>query len=298
MNRSTPPFNDLPAVDVAIIGGGLAGSICALLLARQGIGVAIIDPFKVYPADFRCEKLTRDQIKRTTRLGIDGPLLEAAAPVTETVVARNGRAIDLRSVNEVCQRYDTMVNAVRRAWPDQVVFHEGRAAGIATSTGEQIVTLTSGARLKARLVILATGPGEKLRANLGLQRRAVRYNHSVCIGFDLVNGTGGPISRRALTYYGEKPGDGVAFATVFPFGNRTRCNVFCYLDPAGAQISAVRANPIAGLATLLPGLIPILGNDVRLLGAPKSASPISTKSMSQPAMAWCSQAKHSDHRAL
>lgn len=263
------PVIDQPTLEVAIIGGGLTGSICALLLARQGLRVAVVDPFEIYPSDFRCEKLTNGQIERARTLGIDAPLLGAATPVTETIVARGGRPVDLRAVNEGCQRYNTMVNAVRAAWPASIAFHKGRADDIAATPNLQAVTLTSGVQLSARLVILATGPGEKLRARLALTRRIFRDNHSICIGFDLVDGTGGPLSNRALTYYGERAGDGVAFVTVFPFGDRTRCNLFCYLDPASPPIKAVRSNPLVGLNALFPGLISVLGRDVRVEGRPE-----------------------------
>ena len=43
--------------DVAIVGGGLAGSMAAAMLGRAGIDAVLIDPHAVYPEDFRCEKL-------------------------------------------------------------------------------------------------------------------------------------------------------------------------------------------------------------------------------------------------
>lgn len=43
--------------DIAIIGGGLAGSTAAAMLGHAGISTLLIDPHKVYPPDFRCEKL-------------------------------------------------------------------------------------------------------------------------------------------------------------------------------------------------------------------------------------------------
>ena len=45
--------------DIAIIGGGLAGSTAAAMLGRAGIPAVLIDPHTVYPPDFRCEKLRR-----------------------------------------------------------------------------------------------------------------------------------------------------------------------------------------------------------------------------------------------
>ena len=51
--------------DIAIIGGGLAGSIAAAMLGRAGIPAILVDPHPVYPPDFRVEKLSGDeQIER------------------------------------------------------------------------------------------------------------------------------------------------------------------------------------------------------------------------------------------
>ena len=45
--------------DIAIVGGGLAGSIAAAMLGRAGISAVLIDPHPVYPPDFRVEKTQR-----------------------------------------------------------------------------------------------------------------------------------------------------------------------------------------------------------------------------------------------
>ena len=44
--------------DIAIIGGGLAGSTAAAMLGRAGISAVLIDPHPAYPPDFRVEKLS------------------------------------------------------------------------------------------------------------------------------------------------------------------------------------------------------------------------------------------------
>ena len=47
----------MSCVDVAIVGGGLAGSTAAAMLGRAGISAVLIDVHKAYPADFRAEKI-------------------------------------------------------------------------------------------------------------------------------------------------------------------------------------------------------------------------------------------------
>ena len=44
--------------DIAIIGGGLAGSTAAAMLGRAGISTILVDPHETYPFDFRIEKLS------------------------------------------------------------------------------------------------------------------------------------------------------------------------------------------------------------------------------------------------
>ena len=255
-------------IDVAIVGAGLAGATAALLLAKAGIRVAVVDPNRAYPAAFRCEKLSSDQLRLIDRLGLASAILARATRVDEVVIARAGRIVDVRKTREQCLRYDAMVNAVRQAWPDAIEFHEGRVDAITPSAGQQSITLTSGRRIEARLVVLATGSGERLRAGLGMKRRSIRQNQSICIGMDLITAAGTRICDRALTYYGERAGDGIAFATFFPFGGVTRGNFFCYVDPNTPLIREFRQRPLDSLFAAMPGLGAILG-DVRVNGQPE-----------------------------
>jgi hypothetical protein len=57
--------------DIAIIGGGLAGSTAAAMLGRADIPTILIDPHQAYPFDFRVEKISGDeQIGRFYQTGI------------------------------------------------------------------------------------------------------------------------------------------------------------------------------------------------------------------------------------
>ena len=71
--------------DIAIIGGGLAGSTAAAMLGRAGIATLLIDPHEVYPFDFRVEKLSGDeQLDRFFRTGIADLVLRSATHDGET----------------------------------------------------------------------------------------------------------------------------------------------------------------------------------------------------------------------
>ena len=74
--------------DVLIVGAGFAGSLLALTLARQGIGVALADPHSPYPPDFRCEKLGADQAAMLDELQALAPIaLKAGIPAGDPVSA-------------------------------------------------------------------------------------------------------------------------------------------------------------------------------------------------------------------
>src|SRR5882672_7043397 len=80
--------------DVAIVGGGLAGSLAAALLGRAGIDAVVIDPHPVYPPDFRCEKLDREQLRTLQLTGLADAVMSASTPDQECWVARFGRLVD------------------------------------------------------------------------------------------------------------------------------------------------------------------------------------------------------------
>src|SRR6478736_4992608 len=55
--------------DIAIVGGGLAGSTAAAMLGRAGIAAVLIDPHTIYPPELRCEKLGGEQLDLLRKTG-------------------------------------------------------------------------------------------------------------------------------------------------------------------------------------------------------------------------------------
>lgn len=74
--------------DVAIVGGGLAGSTAAAMLGRAGVEAVLIDGHKLYPKDFRCEKLDASQVELLRKTGLLEAVARAATPDLEVWVAR------------------------------------------------------------------------------------------------------------------------------------------------------------------------------------------------------------------
>jgi 2-polyprenyl-6-methoxyphenol hydroxylase-like FAD-dependent oxidoreductase len=232
-DRPAEPRESDGVDDVVIVGAGFGGSALALALARRGRKVTVVDPHALFPADFRCEKLS------PTQLGLAGAtgLLDAFAGLD---VVGEGH------------RYERLVRRLRDAWPAEVRFIEGKATGIAASADIQSVRLASGETARARLAVLATGPGEKLRAGLGIGRRLLRERHSLSIGFTLACSDGGAAPKRSFVCHGRAPGDRIAYASFFPMAGGTRVNLFTYHDPRDGWALALRSDPTAGLMTALP----------------------------------------------
>ncbi len=238
-----------PAPDVVVLGAGFAGSLAALVLARQGFRVCVVDPQAQYARDFRCEKLGPEQAELLREMG----LLDLFAPA-----GWSGGPITPADVIAVGMSYEEMVGRLRRAWPEAVDFRIARAQSAELGDDLQEVVLSDGARLRARLVVLASGRGERLRRSLGVQRRQIRARHSLCIGFTLRPkgaDVAPPLSRFC---HGPRAGAGLAFVSLFPMGEATRVNLFSYRDPASPWARAFRADPLDALGRTFPGLRPAL----------------------------------------
>jgi 2-polyprenyl-6-methoxyphenol hydroxylase-like FAD-dependent oxidoreductase len=246
--------------DIAIAGGGLAGSLAAAMLGRAGYNVVLIDPHSVYPPDFRCEKLDGAQSKVLRRTGIADPVLRAATFDGETWVARFGRLLEKRPGDQHGIMYDTLVNAIRAQIPASVDFVLDKVMDVAATDQRQTVTLAKGEPISARLVVVANGLNVGLRHKLGMEKQDLSKNHSIMLGFDLVPAGPAAFSFPGLTYYAEHPRDRTAYITLFPIGDTMRANLSCYRDMDDPWLSAMRHAPRETLRGLMPNLEKIIGD--------------------------------------
>ena len=246
--------------DVAIVGGGLAGSVAAAMLGNAGLDAIIVDPHPVYPPDFRCEKLDGVQVAILQKTGLADDVLRAATPDRECWVARFGRLVEKRPGDQHGIFYAPLVNTVRGLIPSRVPMINAKATAIATSSDRQTVTLSGGEEISARLIVLANGLNIGLRHSLGLTREVLSECHSISIGFDIK-----PVGRHAfefpaLTYYAESIDDRTALLTLFPIGATMRANLFVYRDMDDPWLRALRATPEQTLHALMPGLRALTGD--------------------------------------
>lgn len=245
--------------DIAIIGGGFAGSTAAAMMGRANISAVLIDPHQVSPPDFRCEKLDEAQVQLLRNTGLAEAVLASSTLDDELSIARFGRMIETKPLRQYGMRYDTLVNTMRAQISSSAEFLHTKATAIATSADRQTVTLANGEIISARLVVLANGLNIGLRNHLGMTREVVSACHSISIGFDL-EPVGKPhFDFRALTYFSEGAEYRTAYLTLFPIGSVMRANLFVYRDMDDPWLRQIRSTPEQALQATMPSLRRVIG---------------------------------------
>jgi 2-polyprenyl-6-methoxyphenol hydroxylase-like FAD-dependent oxidoreductase len=241
-----------PTAPVVIIGGGMAGSLLALVLGRAGVGVKLIDLKRDPAPAFRNEKLSLDQIARLRRMGVLSCFQEAcwgAAPADGETPPPGKRPL-----TDSGARYDRWVERLRAAWPPEVAFIEGKAIDVYTSAETQAAALSTGERIEGRLLAIATGRGERLRNSLNMSRRVLSARHSICIGFSLAlpeaPTAGGDAPPGAV--FAAKFGSGHGYVVYFPMPDEIRVNLFSYRELDDPWVAEVRKAPLDCLARDFP----------------------------------------------
>ncbi len=246
--------------DIAIAGGGLAGSTAAAMLARSGFDVVLIDPHPVYPPDFRCEKLDGPQAAILRKTGISEAVLAGATLDQEAWVARMGRLVDKRRGDQHGILYDTLVNTVRAQIPDTARIIHSKVEAISPGPDAQLVRLAGGKQIRARLVVLANGLNTSLRKSLSMERVVTSPCHSVTIGFNVRPSGRSCFPFSSLSYFSERPRDRFAYLTLFPIGQIVRANFIVYRDIHDPWFEEFRNSPRAVMKAAMPGLEKLTGD--------------------------------------
>ncbi|HEY0327780.1 MAG TPA: NAD(P)/FAD-dependent oxidoreductase [Rhodopseudomonas sp.] len=245
--------------DIAIVGGGLAGSLCAAMLGRAGVNAVLIDPHPVYPPDFRCEKLSGNQLAILRKTGLAEAVLRATTHDGAVWIARFGYLIDDKPSDQYGVRYEVLVNALRAEIPASVEFIAATVSTIATSDALQRLVLSDGEEISARLVVLGNGLNKGLRRRLGIENHVISECHSLTIGFDLAPLDRPAFAFPALTYYPENSAARMAYLSLFPIGGAMRANLMVYRRLDDPWLQQLREAPVAALHALMPGLRAITG---------------------------------------
>src|ERR1700716_944214 len=245
--------------DIAIVGGGLAGTTAAAMLGRAGVRAVMIDPHTRYPPELRCEKLGGDQIDLSRKTGLADAILRASNLDGEVWEARFGYVVARKPSDQRGVMYDTLVNTMRaQIAPDVETIH-AKAIAISNSAERQKVVLSNGEEISARLVVIANGLNVGLRHLLGIKRRVISECHSITLGFDVE-----PVGRAAfdfpaLTYWPKRSSARMAYLSVFPIGDAMRANLMVYRDMTDHWLPQFRRGPENAMRAMMPGLARMMG---------------------------------------
>jgi len=251
--------------DIAIVGGGLAGSTTAAMLGRAGISAILIDPHAVYPPDLRCEKLGGTQLAPLRKTGLAEETLRATTVDGEVWEARFGYVVAKKPSDQHGVMYDTLVNTVRAQIPASVDVLHTKVVEVSTSDERQRIVLADGEEISARLIVLANGLSIGLRHMLGLERRVISECHSVTLGFDVAPVDRPALPFPALTYWPKRSAERMAYLTLFPIGSTMRANLMVYRPMDDLWFREFRKSPEVTMRAMMPGLGRMAG-DFKVVG--------------------------------
>lgn len=247
--------------DVAVVGGGLAGSAAAALIGRSRLRACLIDPHKEYRADFRCEALTQSQIALLAKTGLLKEVLPVMTVSHGMWTARHGKIVERRRDRRLYGfSYQRLVMRLRESIAARTPFIEGTVKSVQNGADRQTVILSDGRTISARLVILAMGTNARLRRDLRMTQTEFSPTHSISLGFDVKPLGTASLRFPALTYYSESPSKRAAFLSFFPIESQTRCNLFVYRTAHDPWLAQFRQHPKALLDDLMPNLKTLAGH--------------------------------------
>ncbi|EJC79203.1 Ubiquinone biosynthesis hydroxylase, UbiH/UbiF/VisC/COQ6 family [Rhizobium leguminosarum bv. trifolii WSM2297] len=180
--------------EVAVIGGGLAGMIAAIALARGGRSVALVAPVAA-KEDRRTTALMDQSIRFLDRLTLWEKLRPAAAPLTSMRII-DGTDRLLRAPTTTFRAVEVGLDAFGYNFPNKVLTEileaaaaaEGNitrfpdmAESIGISAEAVSITLAGGETVTADFAVGADGRGSKLRETAAIDTRKWSYPQSAMV---------------------------------------------------------------------------------------------------------------------
>ena len=180
--------------DIAVVGGGLAGSVAALAAAAEGWRVAFIAP-QPGRQDGRTTALLSESVDFLARLGIWEAVEPSSAPL-RTMRILDGTKRLFRSPPVSFRSSEIGLDAFGYNIPNKPLFEELQAATIgselitrfesalvaAAQSGDGVeLNLTDGTRITALVALAADGRGSKLREDIGIRVRTWTYPQTALV---------------------------------------------------------------------------------------------------------------------
>ncbi|MDE2156322.1 MAG: UbiH/UbiF/VisC/COQ6 family ubiquinone biosynthesis hydroxylase [Xanthomonadaceae bacterium] len=186
-----------PALDVAVVGGGMAGAAAALALARAGFATALLEARKPAPwsmadeVDLRVVGLAPSSIAMLDELDVWTSIRSArTGPYSQMHVwdGQNGAAIHFDAASE---GRDLLGHIVENSLVQWTLWQALGAAGVQVLCPAEVracearedrvqIELADGATLSARLLVAADGAGSPLRQLAGIATHGRDYaQHAV-----------------------------------------------------------------------------------------------------------------------
>jgi 2-polyprenyl-6-methoxyphenol hydroxylase-like FAD-dependent oxidoreductase len=170
------------AVDVVVVGGGIAGASLARALAGEGLGVAVLEATTEFPDRVRGESMQPWGVSEARRLGVEEVLTAAGAHITPTWRQYFPNGEDPRDI-PINMMVSDIAGSLNLRHPDacQALLDAAASAGVDVVRGVSEVAVTAGSspavsysvdgtsvELRPSLVVGADGRRSVTRRQLGI----------------------------------------------------------------------------------------------------------------------------------
>jgi 2-polyprenyl-6-methoxyphenol hydroxylase-like FAD-dependent oxidoreductase len=230
--------------DVVVVGARCAGAATAMLLARRGVKVVVVDRAPELGDTMSTHAITRGGVVQLDRWGLLDPVLATNAPAITKTTFHIGGFVLATAVKPVAG-VDFLL-APRRRVLDNLVLNAAAADGAEVRLGTSVhdVIRDRNGRVAGVAGRAADGTAITVRARLvvgadGIRSRIARVVDAAIVD-EFVTDTGG-----YFTYFDNIPWDGFefyiaehAFTGVFPTNDGTAC---VWVIAGGEAIQAIRA---------------------------------------------------------
>jgi 2-polyprenyl-6-methoxyphenol hydroxylase-like FAD-dependent oxidoreductase len=182
----TPYASDLEH-DVVVVGARCAGAATAMLLARQGLDVAVVDR-ATFPSDtLSTHAISRGGVVQLARWGLLNQVIESGAPEIRRVTFRPGDGTELTRTVKDRSGVDHLL-APRRHALDMILVQAARRAGASVHTGGSVTgTLTDpGGRVVGVRVRDSEGNTREIRARFVVGADGVRSRVARSVGAAII----------------------------------------------------------------------------------------------------------------